>query len=376
MVADPSETIHLINTGTGLQALIDAIRGARRLALDTEFHAERRFLPELMLVQIATKPGEVWLLDPQAIDPAPALQAITTQELIVHGGSQDLRLIGALGAAPQRILDTQQSAGLLGLRYPERLQRLTAHFLDTPMDKGATLSDWSARPLSSRQLRYAAEDALLLLPLAERIEAGLEERGRLTWAWSLGDELRAEALQGEAIPNLLESWEICSRLGDDALKVIDALQSWRYAQAERRDQPAYYLLPDSMLLDLARRRPTSMRALSENRRLHPGLIKRHGRAILECISDAVRAPLARFPPTQSERQQSRALMLWAELTGALLGIAPDLLIPDPLKVLRDGPDALTGWRRIFQPRLKKFLTGQEVIRFDPDHNCMRLMQIN
>ncbi len=244
------------------------------------------------------------------------------------------------------------------------------------MDKGATLSDWSARPLSSRQLRYAAEDALLLLPLAERIEAGLEERGRLTWAWSLGDELRAEALQGEAIPNLLESWEICSRLGDDALKVIDALQSWRYAQAERRDQPAYYLLPDSMLLDLARRRPTSMRALSENRRLHPGLIKRHGRAILECISDAVRAPLARFPPTQSERQQSRALMLWAELTGALLGIAPDLLIPDPLKVLRDGPDALTGWRRIFQPRLKKFLTGQEVIRFDPDHNCMRLMQIN
>ncbi len=110
MVADPSETIHLINTGTGLQALIDAIRGARRLALDTEFHAERRFLPELMLVQIATKPGEVWLLDPQAIDPAPALQAITTQELIVHGGSQDLRLIGALGAAPQRILDTQQSA--------------------------------------------------------------------------------------------------------------------------------------------------------------------------------------------------------------------------------------------------------------------------
>ncbi|MDG1479961.1 MAG: HRDC domain-containing protein [Myxococcota bacterium] len=358
-----NEAICLVNTPERLIELTEAIRQAPRIAVDTEFHAERRYQPQLMLVQIATGPGAVWLLDPLAVDPTPALSVISNQELIVHSGTHDLRLIAALGARPTRIFDTQQAAGLLGLRYPERLSTLIAHFLDVPMDKGSTLSDWSARPLTSRQIRYAAADALLLLPLAERLMTHLSQRDRLGWAWELGEELRTNALEADRRPNLIDSWEICSRLDDDALKVLDALQTWRFEQAERRDKPPYYLLPDSMLLDLARRRPTSIRALSENRRLNTGLVKRHGRDILGCIQNAQRAPLARFPPTLPERQKGRVLSMWAELVGEPRDISPKLLLPEPLNVVREGTAALTGWRSTFHDSLKNLLTGQEVITF-------------
>jgi len=355
------EAVCLVNTPERLIALTEAIQQAPRIAVDTEFHAERRYQPQLMLVQIATGPGIVWLLDPLAVDPTPALSVITDQELIVHSGSHDLRLIAALGARPTRIFDTQQAAGLLGLRYPERLGTLIAHFLDVPMDKGSTLSDWSTRPLTGRQIRYAAADALLLLPLADRLMAQLSQRDRLGWAWELGEELRIKALETDQRPNLIDTWEVCSRLEDDAIKVLDALQAWRYEQAERRDKPPYYLLPDGMLLDLARRRPTSIRALSENRRLNTGLIKRHGRDLLRCIQDAQRAPLARFPPTRAERQRGRVLSMWAELSAEPQDISPKLLLPEPLSVVRKGPAALTGWRAAFQDSLKNLLTGQEVI---------------
>ena len=37
------------------------------LGLDTEFHSERRYHPELMLVQIANRKGDVWIVDPKTV---------------------------------------------------------------------------------------------------------------------------------------------------------------------------------------------------------------------------------------------------------------------------------------------------------------------
>ena len=37
------------------------------LAIDTEFHSERRYYPELMLVQIANEQGDVWIIDPKMV---------------------------------------------------------------------------------------------------------------------------------------------------------------------------------------------------------------------------------------------------------------------------------------------------------------------
>ena len=372
-MVEPIDGVFLAQDEDGRSALCEAIEQADQIAVDTEFHAERRFIPELMLMQIATGPESIWLLDPRAIDPAPVAKLLGEKELIVHGGQQDLRILTALGARPTRLLDTQQAAGLLGVRYPERLSVLCEHFLDIPVDKSATLTDWSTRPLTSRQLRYAAEDARLLLPLSARLRSLLDEQERTEWAFELGAEQCTKASRGAQPEDLLQTWEICSRLEDDARKVIAALQVWRFQQAQHRDQPMYYILPDSMLLDIARRRPTSIRSLAENRRLHHGLIKRHGRTILGCIQDAISGPVPRPVPTLQQHRQARLLAVWAELIGEEMHIAPRLLLPDPMKVVRTGTAGLTGWRKVCKTRLENFLTGKEVITIDGSlkKSCLR-----
>jgi hypothetical protein len=137
----------------------------------------------------------------------------------------------------------------------------------------------------------------------------------------------------------------------------------------------YYILPDGMLLDLARRRPASMRALAENRRLHPGLIKRHGRTILGCIKSALSGPVPQSVPTLEDHQQARLLAVWAELLGAEMGIAPRLLLPNAMKVVRTGTAGISGWRNVCKPRLENFRTGAEVITIDGSLKkpCLRLL---
>jgi hypothetical protein len=130
-----------------------------------------------------------------------------------------------------------------------------------------------------------------------------------------------------------------------------------------------------MLLDLARRRPASMPALAENRRLHPGLIKRHGRTILGCIKRALSGPVPASVPTLEDHQQARLLAVWAELIGAEMGIAPRLLLPDAMTVVRTGTAGISGWRKVCKPRLENFRTGSEVITIDGSLKkpCLRLL---
>ena len=47
------------------------------------------------------------------------------------------------------------------------LAAVTEHWLQKTLDKGEQCSDWDARPLSERQLHYAACDAAVLIDIAE-----------------------------------------------------------------------------------------------------------------------------------------------------------------------------------------------------------------
>ena len=46
-----------------VRAFLDELRRCTRIAVDTEFHAERRYLPQLHLVQIQVDGGRTWLFD-------------------------------------------------------------------------------------------------------------------------------------------------------------------------------------------------------------------------------------------------------------------------------------------------------------------------
>ena len=179
----PSPT-SLVRTDSACQRLIDELSSEECIAIDTEFHAERRYAPELMLVQLATEDGRSWVVDPLATDIGPLARALVDKILLVHSGQVDIELLAGEADQPiTRAIDVQIAGGMLGLGYPTRLDALVMAMLEQSLDKGPTLSDWSARPLKPAQIAYAVSDAQVLFPLAKAMEGALKPASR--WAWVL-----------------------------------------------------------------------------------------------------------------------------------------------------------------------------------------------
>ncbi|MBW2375140.1 MAG: ribonuclease D, partial [Deltaproteobacteria bacterium] len=126
-----------------LDSLVDELSDTRAYALDTEFHRERTYLPQLALVQLATR-ERIALVDALAVDVRPLSRVFQSNAVcVMHAGSQDLEILELVsGTVPQRMFDTQIAALFCGYRTSS-LGRLVEGFLGIELDKSAQLSDWT-----------------------------------------------------------------------------------------------------------------------------------------------------------------------------------------------------------------------------------------
>jgi ribonuclease D len=307
-----------------------AIAAAPRVAIDTEFHAERRYHPQLYLIQVATPDGRVWIIDP--LDPSvlgSAVEGLAAPDWVVHGGAQDLRLLAPLcGRLPERVLDTQIAAAFAGHRYPAAFGELSERWLGLLVDKGESLSDWSRRPLTEDQLRYAAGDVSDLLALWDGVFHAADAAGFGSAVLAACSDARANA--GEPAPD----WRrIPAAIVLDArgAAVLDALVRWREAAASETDLPPKALVSDAALLDLARRRPTDRTGLLANRKTPKPVIRSHGDALLQAIGTALQLPESALPAVLPHRSDAarRVAVLAAvcEVAGDREGWAHALVTP-------------------------------------------------
>jgi len=171
-----------IGDAAALDSLVGELVSYDAYALDTEFHRERTYFPQLALIQLAWR-GGIALVDPLAIDVSPLARVLEGPGLaVVHAAEQDLEVLEqACGTVPSRLFDTQIAAGFLGQVSPS-LVNLVERILGVRLLKGDQLTDWTRRPLSAGQLAYAAGDVAYLLELRQRIGERLEEMGRMQWA--------------------------------------------------------------------------------------------------------------------------------------------------------------------------------------------------
>ena len=230
-VSTADETPDLITDPDRLEALCDELVGEEFYAVDTEFHTERTYWPQLALIQFGWR-EKVALVDPLAVDPAPLGRLFAGPgTAVAHAAGQDVDILHtACGAAPSSVFDTQIAAGFLGMSTPS-LARLVDQVLGISLPKTDQLSDWLHRPIPPSQLTYAAGDVVHLLALRSTMVAELEARGRLTWAleecalalpgqrrdvvpeqawWKVGD---LRTLSGRAMTMLAPSREASAGLG-------------------------------------------------------------------------------------------------------------------------------------------------------------------
>ena len=151
-----------ISTEADLAAFCDRAAAFDAVAVDTEFLRERTYHPRLCLVQVAT-PEESVAIDPIALgDLAPLADLLANERVIkvFHACPQDMEvLLQSLGVLPAPIFDTQVAAAFLGERLQTSYNGLVHAFLGISLPKSESLTDWSRRPLTEKQLEYARFNA-------------------------------------------------------------------------------------------------------------------------------------------------------------------------------------------------------------------------
>jgi ribonuclease D len=283
-----------------------------RLAIDTEFVSERRYQALLCLAQVAVPDPEAAdgvrteVLDPLAgdFDPAPLAEALANPrvEVVVHAGRQDVAILRrSWGTEVTNLFDTQVAAGFLGMGSQEGYESLVRRVLSVRLGGSESFTRWERRPLTAQQLEYAADDARCLLALGERLEERLVERGRLDWA---REECRAlEDATDERVPErIYERLPRLARLGATARGVALELVEWREEAARAMDRPAAFLLPDHVLVELARRAPGSRKELEHVRGLPPPTLHRRGPGLLKAVERGKRRAAPPGPPEPPGRE--------------------------------------------------------------------------
>ena len=133
-------------------------------ALDLEFMTEGRYVAELSLVQVGWGDQDtptVAAIDPLRVDPRAVIDLVARDdvEVIIHSAQADLALIGAaFSVRATHVFDTQIAAAFLGMGEQIGYGALVERIAGVHLDKGAQYTEWSRRPLSEDQLRYALDD--------------------------------------------------------------------------------------------------------------------------------------------------------------------------------------------------------------------------
>jgi ribonuclease D len=364
-----------VDRDADLVEIVDELCGVDAFAVDTEFHRERTYFPQLALVQLAWGDQRA-LVDPLALDLAPFARALEgPATVIMHAAGQDLEILAlACDTVPRELFDTQLAASFVGHSLPS-LSALVERFYGVHLPKGDRLADWLGRPLGRDQRTYATADVEYLQDLHRQLSDALRRRDRLDWAL---DECEALRQKGRVVRDPEEAWTRIKEtrpLRGEAAAVAKAVAAWRERRAAQVDQPVRFVLSDMAVVGIANRRP---RAPAELARIR-GVDERHAKGK---VGDAILATVAdgrnQAPPTSagSSHDLDRKLRPAVALVAAWVGqLARDLEIENSMVATRADIESLLagdpnsrltrGWRAdLVGERIRRLVEGEAALAFD------------
>lgn len=275
-----------IDTQAGLVELAADLEGSELLAVDTEFLREKTYYPKLCLIQLNNESIQA-IVDPLAVHDLSPLAPIMTDQgcvKIFHSGSQDIDILfHELGAMPTPLFDTQMAAALMGFPLQVGYGPLVQALCDVRLAKADSYTDWSRRPLTTHQLKYALDDVVYLPQMYRHMVETLEKQGRGSWLDADFAKL-ADPVRYNSEP--MEMWRKVKRvasLSRGQLAVAQELAAWREREAMERNIPRKWVIPDEAVVEIARKSPKSIDRLMEVRGLNTKLTTKTARQVLEAV---------------------------------------------------------------------------------------------
>lgn len=360
-----------------LDEVVDMCTEAGSYSLDTEFHRERTYFPQLALVQVRVA-DRTFLVDPLACDVRLFGRAFASDALcLVHAAQQDLEVMRQeSGQVPSRIYDTQIAAGFLGLSSPS-LASLVQMEAGEALPKGDRMSDWLRRPLSDAQRRYAALDVAYLSRIHGSQVKRLSELGRLEWVEAACEDLRRRD-HGPADP--ATAWQRVKdvrtvKRGDRGVAM--AVAAWRERRAAELDIPVRRVVSDVALMAIVHARPETVDDLSSIRGLDVRSLGKGGaEAVLAAVREGreriVEAPESDHEPIDRRmRGVVPLLMAWTAEIARVNSMDPTLLGTrrDVVEFLSGGASARlrNGWRgQMVGQDLDRIVSGRAALAYQSD----------
>lgn len=333
----------VIETRADLDALAQDLLSEKVLAFDTEADSFYHYFDKTCLVQVATR-RQIYLIDPLAIggpaELAPLAPVFASPDIrkIFHAAEYDIFVLKRdCSFQFANLFDTMISAQLLG--YPSvGLAGLAERHFDVKLPKDEQRSDWSRRPLTPKQLSYAASDVLYLISLAEKLGKELREAKRRRWAQEEFETLTHREWPEREFDDLgYLRIKGARKLDPKGLAILRDLFLVRDSRAREMDRPPFKILGNRTLLEIAERRPSKLAELAEIKGITDLLIRRLGREVMAAVRNGPKTEHGPIPRVQGngrrrmDRHAERrllALKQWRTARAAEVKMDPGVLCPN------------------------------------------------
>ncbi|XP_031492179.1 protein RRP6-like 1 [Nymphaea colorata] len=284
-----------------LKALAAKLHDASEFAVDLEHNQYRTFQGLTCLMQISTR-SEDFVVDTLKLRDhiGPHLRdafSDPSKRKVMHGADRDvLWLQRDFSIYVCNLFDTQQASRLLQLER-NSLEHLLGHFCEVTANKEYQTADWRLRPLPDEMIKYAREDTHYLLYIYDLM------RVRLTSTSNVGEN------KNDLLEVYIRSYDICMQLYEkelltdasylhiygvqdadlDAkqLAVVSGLYEWRDKVARAEDESTGYVLPNKILLEIAREMPVTSRTLRRIIKSKHTLVEHNLGAVVQVIKSSM-----------------------------------------------------------------------------------------
>ncbi len=296
----------LVETPEALAECAAQLSRARVIGVDTESDSMHHFREKVCLIQISDLQTD-FVIDPLFVPDLSPLAPIMANPAIIkvfHGADYDVVCLKRdFNFEFNGIFDTMIAAQFLG--FPRfGLADLIKNWWGWTIDKKWQRHDWAARPLLDEHLDYARGDSHWLPALRDLFQLRLARAGRLEHVAEECIALQArEWLRPRSDPADFYRVKGCRELDPVGLQVLRAVYRLREREAEAQDRPAFKVLPDEIMLEIAFRRPDSLEALTACFRRNAPFVRRYGEALATAVSEGLAEEGPLPPPPQAAKRE-------------------------------------------------------------------------
>ena len=352
-----------ITKSSELKDFCDRAANEKYITIDTEFLRERTYFAKLCLVQLAI-PGDenknAIIVDTLAdtLDLSPLYEIFQNKNIVkvFHAARQDLEIFYlASGIFPYPLFDTQIAAMVCGFGDQVAYETLVRQLAKQTLDKSSRFTDWSRRPLTDDQKKYALADVTHLRVIYEILSEQLVKTGRLEW---VDEELKSLISPMTYDVDPKNSWRRLKTKSNSRrfLGLVASLAEFREHFAQSKNIPRNRVIKDDALLELASNKPKNFDELSRSRLLLKEARKGEiASGLLKAIEKGLEMPESELPEKQLKSDKSNVNSALADLLRVLLkscaenaGVASKLIATtgdlDALAAGDRNVGALNGWR--------------------------------